>query len=68
MIKIEKRVPMPPRRNARNGYPWADLKIGDSFFVTDRGLRGSFYSVAARHGYRIAVRNDGDGIRVWRTA
>ncbi len=68
MIKIERKIPMPSRRGARNSYPWADMKVGDSFFLADKSIRGSLYVTAGRHGYKIAVRNDGEGIRIWRTA
>lgn len=64
-VKIDKKVPMPMRSHAR--YPWEQMKVGDSFYVPEPGKRSGFYSIAARHGYKVAVRNDGEGVRVWRT-
>ena len=68
MFKIEKKVPLPDRGNAR--YPWADLKIGDSFFVAKLppSKTAGFYSIAERHGFKIAVRRENGGARIWRTA
>ena len=34
MFEIENDVPIPPNARGRNNkYPWADMKVGDSFFV-----------------------------------
>lgn len=31
MLEIDRDVPIPPQGNKK--YPWAELKVGDSFFV-----------------------------------
>ena len=41
MFEIEKSIPIPTRRRGgqrgETKYPWADMKIGDSFSVPARG-------------------------------
>jgi hypothetical protein len=68
---IEKKVPI-PKQTKPFKYPWADLKIGDSFF-TD--TRSSMYSMLKNYNKRlpkskqieITTRREGIGQRVWRT-
>jgi hypothetical protein len=70
-IKIEKGVPI-PERNQTTKYPWADMLVGDSFFIEgDRSkLRSSLSRIMAnqrlRRGHRYSMRSSSDGIRVWR--
>lgn len=66
-IKIEKGVPIPDRRGK---YPWADMDVGDSFFVaTDKveNFRRNVYG-KNRNGKKFTARAEGNGVRVWRTA
>jgi len=69
MIKIDKGIPVPQQRNLRAKYPFAEMEIGDSFYV----VRGVAYmrSVASTRGKvlnrKFAVQAEGDGARVWRT-
>jgi len=30
-VKVDKGIPLPPRRNANRVYPWNELEVGDSF-------------------------------------
>ena len=75
-IKIEKGIPYPlnrarPPRFAK--YPWAEMEVGDSFFVLG-ARRDSLASVCSSAGarlkrtFRCLVEDDGAlrGIRVWR--
>lgn len=68
-VKIDRRVPLPAERgNNAAKFPWSDLKVGDSFYSASAAARGGLYNIAKRHGIKITVRNEGDGVRVWRTA
>lgn len=80
-IPVEKGIPLPPR-GSYTQYPWADMAIGDSFFVRFEGdrfatkKRGSSIASAGRawlrrHGMKapqVAHRAVEGGIRIWRTA
>lgn len=71
-------LPKPKRRGAPFGnqnrlkYPWHLLnQPRDSFFapnVTADGMRGTAGYQRKRRGWRFAVRDEGNGCRVWRTA
>jgi hypothetical protein len=68
---IEKGVPVPLAKGGSAKYPWADLEVGDSFFVPNASV--AFYSQVgkARKLYspsKFAARKVKGGIRVWRTA
>lgn len=75
-IKIQSNVPIPTSYTGKRcSYPFAQMKIGDSFFV-----KASDYQVfpkvryavaywAKRHkGFWYTTRKEGDGLRVWRIA
>lgn len=80
-IKVEKGIPMPPR-GSRTQYPWADMSVGDSFFVPCEGdalkVKKFGSSIATsgrawlrRNGVpeaRTAHRAVAGGVRVWRVA
>lgn len=77
--KIEKGLPIPqsPTGIKTHEYPFADMEVGDSFFVEDIGKRSSVSSAAvsfagrqAGYGktFRASIRRDGTGLRVWRVA
>lgn len=82
MIQIDKGVPMPARANEQQGYPFAAMEVGDSFFVGAPVEAGAvklarYVGVAAmrekkRLGFSFAVRRVVEGgvagARVWRTA
>ena len=62
-IKIEKDIPLP---KTRSKYPWAEMDVGDSFFVP--GIRaevvtGSIFKPAKEWGWKFAGRTlkDPDG-------
>jgi len=75
-IKIDKGIPIPPKRNNTARYPWAGLKIGESFFASPPEKHGAWWrcgmsSNASIWGRKLArkftVRQEGEGVRVWRT-
>lgn len=68
-IKIDSDVPLPENKIRNSRYPWAELKVGDSFEVPLRnelGFRATAYSAAKRLGIKVSVHKDGETIRVWR--
>lgn len=78
MIQIEKNIPMPADRATGMHYPYADMEVGDSFYVetngtnelaTARRLRGSSHAFTRRNGgegKKFSVRKMDNGFRVWR--
>ena len=86
-ITIDHAIPMPPRAygGSRGGgrptkYPWASMKIGDSFAVPFRDgdtaakamRRVCVQAAKRRHGFSFAQRalieNGQRVVRTWRTA
>jgi hypothetical protein len=64
-IAIDKGVPM---RKVRR-YPWAGLEVGDSFFIENSGGDDSnLRALAKRHGYKVSIRREQGGVRVWRVS
>lgn len=67
IFTVDKEVPVPPHGNAK--YPFGDMEVGDSFYAKMK--RNTVASAASVHGKRsgmkFIVRNEGDGVRVWRT-
>ena len=79
MITIEKNVPIPPRggRKARPPkYPFADMVVGDSFFVEadqeqapkkSASIGLSWRKHANIEGAKFTTRIVDGGVRCWRT-
>lgn len=68
---IERRVPMPDRccGKGESKYPLRQLKVGDSFLLRQRQVRGGphfIYELARRIDIKVATRKVKDGWRVWR--
>lgn len=66
MIKIDRGIPMPNAGHKATIYPWHDMQVGDSFYVTgtrSNGLASMGHKITG-HTYKQS--RDGDGIRVWR--
>ena len=66
-IKIETGFPVPIRTRAK--YPWAEMKVGDSFFVpvkvpSDINITGARLNT----GFKFVRRTVDGGVRVWRVA
>ena len=77
MFTVETDVPMPASPIKREPkYPFAKMRVGDSFVVADAKARGnalcaamSFACTAAGSGTKFASRKQPDGrYRIWRTA
>lgn len=69
MIKIEKGVPV---ADARVKYPFADMEVGDSFWIgglqDPNAPRGAAFRWGSNHGVSFKTRKEKDGVRVWRVA
>ena len=67
-IKIETGVPMPARQMK---YPFADLKVGNSFFVKakdSKSARTQAHTYKVKNpGWNFATRGVPGGVRIWRT-
>lgn len=74
-ITIDRNIPLPdPKRGGKRAskYPWADMKIGESFRFPDTVKKTTAasltYSAGKTHQRKFSLRALDDGIRVWRTA
>ena len=74
-IKIEKGVPIPQTRGGRNIYPFKNMGVGDSFFITEKSnpkrLLRNVCSAASffkkkNPKYNFHARTYVTGVRVWR--
>lgn len=75
MIKVESGIPVPARTNRQGGrlpiYPFADLKVGESFFVPGKTVKTMSHTAskaAKRLEIKLITRTVEGGVRVWRTA
>jgi hypothetical protein len=70
MMKIEKGVPLPPKRKREATYPFANMAVGDSFLMPDFIVNATSIACtyARRGGFKVATRKTRDGVRVWRIA
>lgn len=64
-IQIDRNVPIPKHRGH---YPWALMKVGDSFFVEGgmHGIQSQASVRGAKDGRKYATRSENGGVRVWR--
>lgn len=69
-IKVDKDIPMPPRRKERRKWPFDEMNVGDSFFAPE--VKAAHFGPYARRllpkrfTTRTVTENDIRGIRVWR--
>lgn len=69
MVKIDKHIPFPEKRDRPTEYPWSDMQVGDSFahlkYISNAQADASYYS--NKLGKVFKARRDPRGIvRVWR--
>ncbi len=72
MLRIESHVPL-PYWHKREKYPFYDMRVGDSFLLTDRRLvknaRSAAWMFSKRHeGVKFSCRKAEGGWRIWRIA
>ena len=72
-IRLDHNIPLPRRRGAHRIYPFAEMRVGDSFFVPHKGqkrLAAQLVSGARSQGIRASARtvteNGVEGVRCWR--
>lgn len=64
--KIDKNIPMPPRRHSPLQAIVKQLEVGDSFELP-AGKYARAYNIARVNGFRLANRKAEDGmVRAWR--
>lgn len=74
MIQIDKGIPVaaPLKRGKPALYPWADMEVGDSFFVAGEKKTTMIYNCdnrSRRHRpQKFICREVEGGVRVWRIA
>ena len=71
MFKIDKGIPVPPKRGRVPKYPWREMEVGNSFFVPGMkiGAAGSRAASAKKAtGWTFRCRSEDGGVRFWRTA
>lgn len=75
-MKIEKNIPIPPKRIGANAYPLKSMDIGDSFHVpvvksevakVRAGLIASVRYCKLQTAMNFVCRSVDGGLRVWRT-
>lgn len=64
---IRSDIPVPDHR-PRVRWPFAEMKVGDSFHTPYTSARTSSLNYAKRHGVKFACRAEAGGIRIWRVA
>jgi hypothetical protein len=68
MYEITTAVPIPMPRK-RHNYPYAELQIGESFYVENVKMQ-SLCNLNRRHGKtmgrKFVCRREGVGVRIWR--
>ena len=69
---LENKVPVPKRVKTggrKQKYPWAKMRVGQSFFVpAGEGSQNGLTSCARAVGLSIKTRSVDGGFRVWRIA
>jgi len=67
---IEKGIPIPDRPSSPwIGYPWDEMRIGDSFLVpktSAKSARNAAFSRGRAYKEKYVTRTVEDGLRVWR--
>ena len=66
-IKIESGIPAPT--GGRFKYPWAEMNVGDSFFVPGKNIGNIPITHATlKTGFKFVRSTVDGGVRVWRIA
>ena len=57
-------------RGRTEKYPWAQMEVGDSFFVAwgNPASFTAYWQAGIRHGMKFAKRSVDGGVRIWRVA
>jgi hypothetical protein len=67
--KVESGVPLPAKGNARRCFPFAEMKVGDSFVAAHIGCVAAAGVWKKRNpGWDYTSRKQNGGFRIWRTA
>ena len=74
MIKIETDIPIPSNVTRRSKYPFKDMKVGDSFFITDKEepektrkkVSAAATMFCQKKDCKFKTQTFETGVRVWR--
>ena len=74
MFEVESDITIPPHRGRPTLYPWANMNVGDSFFVPDVPGRKRNRGISAANNRafdpkikeKYATRSVEGGVRIWR--
>lgn len=65
--EIEKDIPSPKLNGkGKSKYPFALMKVGDSFFIQIKKPPHQIYGMAKYHKTKVCMQKENDGYRVWR--
>ena len=66
-MKIEKGIPIPVKRKK---YPFAEMEVGDSFFIEKKqstvSVACSWFVREVKPEWGFTCRKENNGVRVWR--
>lgn len=74
-LPVDKDIPIPQAYKTRpDKYPFAQLEVGDSFFIENANKRFSIYANVRHFNERrklheqikVCQRREGNGVRIWR--
>lgn len=74
-IKIEKGIPLPKNVTRKSKYPFREMEVGDSFFITDKEdakrMQQKVSAVASMFSkknseYKFKTQAFDSGVRIWR--
>ena len=74
MIKIEKGVPVPKNITRKAKYPFREMEVGDSFFITDKvdaertrkKVSAAATMFCQNKDYKFKTQTFDSGVRIWR--
>lgn len=58
----------PVKRGRKAKYPFANMKVNDSFFAENKNVRLSAYAYGKRHNMVFTGKTEQNGVRITRTA
>lgn len=68
---IECGIPIPQAKRPPKGYPFTEMRVGESVFIDSHSpasIGGSVAYAGRKVGAKFVSRTDGTGVRVWRVS
>ena len=74
MIQIEKGVPLPKNTTRKTKYPFREMEVGDSFFITDKidaektrkKVSAAATMFCLQRDCKFKTQTFDTGVRIWR--